>query len=59
MAPIRFTGWQVVALVGCCISPFWFLASDWTDGSEVKATVLGAAIGGVVLAIIHGVRGSK
>lgn len=55
---IRFTGWQVVALVACCVSPFWFLASDWKDGSEVQSTVLGAAICGVVVAIIRSVHGN-
>lgn len=57
MHPIRFTGWQVVALVVCCVSPFWFLAADWDDGSEMKATVFGAAICGVAVAVIRSVRG--
>lgn len=57
MAPFRFTGWQVVALVACCVSPFWFLASDPTDGSELKATAWGAAIAGVVVAILRSAKG--
>lgn len=51
-----FTGWQVVAMVAAGVSPFWFLASNLTDGSEVKATVLGAAIVGVIVAVIRTVR---
>ncbi len=52
-----FTGWQVVAFVFAGVSPFWFLASNLKDGSEAKATLLGAAIVGVIVGIIRTVRG--
>ena len=57
MTPLRLTGWQVVSLAACFVSPFWFLASDWRDGSEFRATVLGAALAGGMVAILRIARG--
>jgi len=48
--------WETIRIVGVCavcVSPFWFLAGDLTDGDEFWKTGTGAAMCGIVLALVR------
>lgn len=49
---MKFSGWQVVTIVAVCVSPFWLLASNWSDMSELKASATGGVFAAFIAAVI-------
>ena len=49
-------GWDVIRIVGvtiACVSPFWFMASNLTDGDEFIKTGISAGMVTVVSLLIR------
>lgn len=42
----------MAALMAAALSPFWFLAANLHDGDELAKTGVGAAIAGIVAAVL-------
>ena len=53
---------QLLIILAIAVSPFWGMATNWSDMSEAKATGFGLTLAGVVGACIkgwHGMRGGE
>ena len=50
--PQTWSTLQLAALMAAALSPFWFLAANLHDGDELAKTGVGAAIAGIVAAVL-------